>query len=63
MRAFAAAWPEREFVQDILAQITWYHNIGLLEILFSYFPALSVSDASKTQALTGCEAAGFYMKS
>ena len=31
MRAFAAAWPEREIVQEVLAQITWYHNIALLE--------------------------------
>jgi predicted nuclease of restriction endonuclease-like (RecB) superfamily len=33
MRAFAAAWPDREFVQAPLAQITWYHNIALLERL------------------------------
>ena len=31
MRAFASAWPEREIVQEVLAQITWYHNIALLE--------------------------------
>ncbi len=33
MRAFAAAWPDRQFVQAPLAQITWYHNIALLERL------------------------------
>jgi predicted nuclease of restriction endonuclease-like (RecB) superfamily len=33
MRAFAAAWPERAIVQEPLAQITWYHNIALLEKL------------------------------
>jgi predicted nuclease of restriction endonuclease-like (RecB) superfamily len=33
MRAFAAAWPERTIVQAPLAQITWYHNIALLERL------------------------------
>jgi predicted nuclease of restriction endonuclease-like (RecB) superfamily len=33
MRAFAAAWPEREIVQEPLAQITWYHNLALLEKL------------------------------
>lgn len=33
MRAFAAAWPDRGFVQAALAQITWYHNIALLERL------------------------------
>jgi len=33
MRAFASAWPERRIVQEGLAQITWYHNIALLERL------------------------------
>ncbi|HBW23278.1 MAG: hypothetical protein A2X28_06350 [Elusimicrobia bacterium GWA2_56_46] len=33
MRAFAAAWPEKPFVQAALAQITWYHNITLLDKL------------------------------
>jgi len=31
MRAFAATWPDRAIVQAPLAQITWYHNIALLE--------------------------------
>jgi predicted nuclease of restriction endonuclease-like (RecB) superfamily len=31
MRAFASAWPQREFVQEALAQIPWYHHIALLE--------------------------------
>jgi predicted nuclease of restriction endonuclease-like (RecB) superfamily len=31
MRAFSAAWPDRAIVQAPLAQITWYHNIALLE--------------------------------
>jgi len=33
MRAFASAWPEHQIVQEVLAQITWYHNIALLEKL------------------------------
>jgi predicted nuclease of restriction endonuclease-like (RecB) superfamily len=33
MRAFAAAWPDEPIVQGPLAQITWYHNIALLEKL------------------------------
>lgn len=33
MRAFAAAWPERQIVQELLAQIPWYHHIALLEKL------------------------------
>jgi predicted nuclease of restriction endonuclease-like (RecB) superfamily len=31
MRAFAQAWPDEPIVQEALAQITWYHNITLLE--------------------------------
>jgi predicted nuclease of restriction endonuclease-like (RecB) superfamily len=30
-RAFAAAWPDRAFVQEPLAQIPWYHHIALIE--------------------------------
>ena len=33
MRAFGEAWPEEAIVQAPLAQITWYHNIALLEKL------------------------------
>jgi predicted nuclease of restriction endonuclease-like (RecB) superfamily len=25
MRAFADAWPDEEFVQEVLAQLPWYH--------------------------------------
>lgn len=31
MRAFAEAWSDEQIVQEALAQITWYHNITLLE--------------------------------
>ncbi len=33
MRAFASAWTDRTIVQEALAQITWYHNLTLLEKL------------------------------
>jgi predicted nuclease of restriction endonuclease-like (RecB) superfamily len=33
MRSFAAAWPNREIVQGALAQLSWYHNLALLEKL------------------------------
>jgi len=33
MRAFASAWPDHEIVQEVLAQIPWYHNIALLDKL------------------------------
>jgi hypothetical protein len=31
MRAFAEAYPDESIVQEPLAQITWYHNLTLLE--------------------------------
>ncbi|WP_195809376.1 PDDEXK nuclease domain-containing protein [Hymenobacter polaris] len=31
MRAFAKAWPDAEFVQQVVAQIPWGHNVRLLE--------------------------------
>jgi len=33
MRAFAQAWPEEAIVQVVLAQITWFHNLAILEKL------------------------------
>lgn len=33
MRTFAEAYPETAIVQEVLAQITWYHNLALLEKL------------------------------
>jgi predicted nuclease of restriction endonuclease-like (RecB) superfamily len=33
MRAFGEAWPDEAIVQAALAQITWYHNLALLEKL------------------------------
>jgi len=33
MRAFSAAWRKKTIVQEVLAQITWYQNIALLEKL------------------------------
>jgi predicted nuclease of restriction endonuclease-like (RecB) superfamily len=31
MRAFSAAWPDRAFVQQLAAQIPWFHNCVLLD--------------------------------
>ena len=33
MRTFAEAWPNLEFVQAVLAQLPWYHQIALLDKL------------------------------
>ena len=35
MRAFAEAWPDAEFVQVVLAQLPWYHQLALLDKLDS----------------------------
>ena len=32
-RAFAEAWPDAEFVQEVLAQLPWYHQLALLDKL------------------------------
>jgi hypothetical protein len=33
MRAFADAWPDVAIVQEVLAQLPWYHQIALLDKL------------------------------
>lgn len=33
MRAFAEAWQDAEFVQGVLAQLPWYHQLALLDKL------------------------------
>ncbi|MBZ9713456.1 PDDEXK nuclease domain-containing protein [Deinococcus multiflagellatus] len=33
MRAFAAAWPDAAFVQQVAAQLPWFHNVVLLDKL------------------------------
>ncbi|MCI5121058.1 MAG: DUF1016 family protein, partial [Candidatus Electrothrix sp. AUS4] len=33
MRKFFKTWPEQKIVQEVLAQIPWYHNVALLEKL------------------------------
>lgn len=33
MRAFAEAWPDESFVQGMLAQLPWYHQLALLDKL------------------------------
>ena len=33
MRAFAEAWADAPFVQEVLAQLPWYHQLALLDKL------------------------------
>ncbi|MFZ2754778.1 MAG: PDDEXK nuclease domain-containing protein [Lysobacteraceae bacterium] len=35
MRAFAEGWPDADFVQAVLAQLPWYHQLALLDKLDS----------------------------
>ena len=46
MRKFAESWPKKEIVQAALAQISWYHNLALLEKLQE--PKLRLWYAKKT---------------
>ena len=46
MRAFAEAWPEESIVQGALAQLTWYHQIALLEKLKSPAERLAYAHAA-----------------
>ena len=36
MAKFAAEYPDGEFVQEVLAQITWYHHIALMDKVKAY---------------------------
>jgi predicted nuclease of restriction endonuclease-like (RecB) superfamily len=40
MRAFAEAWPDTEFVQGVLAQLPWYHQLALLDKLTGIEPRI-----------------------
>ncbi len=31
MRRFSSVYPDRSFVQEVLAQLSWYHNITLIQ--------------------------------
>lgn len=33
MRSFAEAWPDEQILQEVLAKLTWYHNIAILDKL------------------------------
>jgi len=46
MRKFAEIWPEQKIVQAALAQISWYHNLALIEKLKD--PQLRLWYARKT---------------
>jgi hypothetical protein len=52
MRAFSAAWRDRAIVQGLLAQITWYHNIALLEKAAAQRAGPSRSQFQSYQALS-----------
>ena len=33
MRAFAESWPEESFVQQVVGQIPWGHNLRILDLV------------------------------
>ncbi|HXC25918.1 MAG TPA: DUF1016 N-terminal domain-containing protein, partial [Gemmatimonadaceae bacterium] len=50
MRAFAAAWPDRAVVQNVLSRVTWHHNIVLLgfSLTGSQYP---LSNSARTSSM------------
>lgn len=40
MRTFATTWPDFEFVQEVLAQLPWYHQLALLDKLQTQLPSI-----------------------
>ncbi len=36
MRAFAEAWPDEQFVQQVVAQLPWGHNVRLLDRIMDH---------------------------
>lgn len=51
MKAFADAWPDEAIVQAPLAQITWYHNMTLLEKVKPFEERLWYAQATIRQRL------------
>ncbi len=45
MRAFAQAWPDIDFVQAVLAQLPWYHQITLLGGSGTFLQKVTVGEA------------------
>jgi len=44
MRKFAEQYPDIEIVQELLAQLTWYHNITLIEKITSISKPMGISE-------------------
>jgi predicted nuclease of restriction endonuclease-like (RecB) superfamily len=51
MRAFAQAWPDAHFVQEVLAQLPWYHQLTLLDKLNTAEPRRWSATMAIEQAL------------
>ena len=54
MRKFAENWPDISIVQEVLAQISWYHNLALLEKLKDeqlrlWYARQSIQDLRRTK--------------
>lgn len=45
MRAFSQAWPDAEFVQEVLAQLPWYHQLVRSQVHRAQLVAQRFSDA------------------
>ena len=52
MAKFAAMFPDEKFVQEVLAQITWYHNIALCKSKNNLVAEYSLKDMSKPMGVS-----------
>lgn len=67
MRALATAWPDEAFVQEVLAQITWSHNIAILEKVKSpeereYYVRQCIAHGWSRSVLVHHIESGFYFR-
>jgi len=55
MRSFAEAWPDESIVQEVLAQLPWYHQLALLDKLKTAARARVVSgQGHRAQLVAQC---------
>lgn len=59
MRAFAEAWPDSQFVQQLVAQLPWGHNTRLLDCLATPAVQLAWADAGSPRSRVVSQALGF----
>ena len=67
MAKFARMFPDKEFVQSALAQITWYHNIALMDKVkdpdaYAWYAAQTVKNGWSRNVLVHQIESGLYQR-